>query len=306
MQQDPAPTIKFGWFMSAEGIPEQEKVPLVMDEEMQVLPVVAEHFDSIWVQDHFYAFRKPSDAWLECWTTITWLAARFPRLHVGPIVLGVGYRNPALLAKMAATLQVLSEGRFIMGIGAGWRSSEYAAYSFPFPPTLTRVQQLGEAVEILRLMWTQEAPSFQGQHFRLENAYCEPRPAFPPPIMIGGGGEKLVLPLVGRMADIWDRYHGGAPGEVDLESYRRKRDIVRKHAAEAGREPESVAQSFTIENGQLPGSREDSDTWLTHLRPLVDLGVRQFILGFGHVTEADKVRRFAEEVIAPLRADANR
>jgi len=121
--------------------------------------------------------------------------------------------------------------------------------------------------------------------------------------MIGGGGEKLVLPLIGRLADIWDRYHGGPPADIDLESYSRKRDIVRKHAAEAGREPESVVQSFTIENGQLPESREDSDRWLAQLRPLLDLGVRQFILGFGHVTEADKVRRFAEEVIGPMRAD---
>lgn len=305
MQQDAVSTIKFGWFMSAEGVPGQEKVPLVMAEERQVLAVVAEHFDSIWVQDHFYAFRSPADAWLECWTTITWLAARYPTLHVGPIVLGVGYRNPALLAKMAATLQVLSEGRLIMGIGAGWREPEYAAYSYPFPPTLTRVQQLDEAVQIMRLMWTQEAPGFQGKHFQIEGAYCEPRPSFPPPVMIGGGGEKLVLPLVGRVADIWDRYHGGSPGDIDLESYSRKRDIVRKHAAEAGRDPESVVQSFTIEYGQLPASREDSDRWVAQLRPLLDLGVRQFILGFGHVTEVDKVRRFAEEVIAPIRAGAS-
>src|SRR3712207_5164765 len=106
MQQDPTRTIKFGWLMTAEGVPGREHVPLVVDEEPEVLPAVAQHFDSIWVQDHFYAFREPSDACMECWTTITWLAARFSSLQVGPIVLGVGYRNPALLAKMAATLQV--------------------------------------------------------------------------------------------------------------------------------------------------------------------------------------------------------
>src|SRR3712207_6791510 len=127
MPQDTAPTMKFGWFMSAEGVPGREEVPLVMSEERDILPLVAEHFDSIWVQDHFYAFRDPAHAWLECMTTLTWLAARYPTLHVGPIVLGVGYRNPALLAKMSATLQVLSEGRFIMAIGAGWRGPEYAA-----------------------------------------------------------------------------------------------------------------------------------------------------------------------------------
>ncbi len=306
MQQDPAPTIKFGWFMSAEGVPGREEVPLIMAEEPEVLPVVAEHFDSIWVQDHFYAFRDPSHAWLECWTALTWLAARYPGLHVGPIVLGVGYRNPALLAKMAASLQVLSAGRCIMGIGAGWRGPEYAAYDYPFPPTPARVQQLDEAVRIMRLMWTEQAPTFQGQHFRIEHAYCEPRPALPPPVMIGGGGEKLVLPLVGRVADIWDRYHGGPLEVIYLESYRRKAGIVRKHATEAGRDPESVVQSFTIENGVLPQSREDSANWLAHLRPLLDLGVRQLILGFGHVTDADKVRRFAEEVMSPIRAGDTR
>lgn len=305
MEDDPQNTIKFGWFMSAEGVPGQEAVPLVVAEDAEVLPVVAEHFDSIWVQDHFYAFRDPAHAWLECLTTLTWLAARYPGLHVGPIVLGVGYRNPALLAKMTATLQVLSEGRFIMGIGAGWRGPEYAAYDYPFPPTPTRVQQLDEAVQILRLMWTQEAPSFQGRHYRIGNAYCEPRPSQPPPVMIGGGGEKLVLPLVGRIADIWDRYHGGALEDIDLVGYSRKRDIVLKHAVEADRGPEAVVQSFTIENGRLPESREDSSRWLDHLRPLHDLGVRQFILGFGHVTEADKVRRFVEEVIGPMRRGAN-
>ncbi len=306
MQQDPAHAIKFGWFMSAEGVPGQEEVPLVMSEEREVLPFVAEHFDSIWVQDHFYAFRDPAHAWLECMTTLTWLAARYPRLHVGPIVLGVGYRNPALLAKMSATLQVLSEGRFIMGIGAGWRGAEYTAYDYPFPPTPARVQQLDEAVQILRLMWTEEAPTFQGQHYRIEKAYCEPRPSVPPPVMIGGGGEKLVLPLVGRIADIWDRYHGGALEEIDLEGYSRKREIVRKHAAEAGRDPEAVVQSFTIENGRLPESREDSDHWISQLRPLLDLGVRQFILGFGHVTDAGKVRRFVEEVMLPIRTGDSR
>jgi alkanesulfonate monooxygenase SsuD/methylene tetrahydromethanopterin reductase-like flavin-dependent oxidoreductase (luciferase family) len=204
---------------------------------------------------------------------------------------------------MAATLQVLSEGRLIMAIGAGWRGPEYTAYSYPFPPTRTRVEQLDEAVQIMRLMWTQQAPSFQGQHYQIENAYCEPRPAVPPPVMIGGGGEKLVLPLVGRVADIWDRYHGGTVEDIDTEGYSRKLSIVRSHAAEAGRDPDSIVQSFTIENGQLPASREDSTRWLGQLRPLFDLGIRQFILGFGHATDPDKVRRFAEEVIAPLRTE---
>jgi alkanesulfonate monooxygenase SsuD/methylene tetrahydromethanopterin reductase-like flavin-dependent oxidoreductase (luciferase family) len=301
MLRDHASTLKFGWFMIAMGVPGREHVPLLVEEEPEVLPVVARHFDSMWVQDHFYAFRDPSDSWLECWTALTWLAARYPGVSVGPIVLGVGYRNPALLAKMAATLQLLSEGHFIMGIGAGWREPEYPAYGYPFPPAPVRIQQLDEAVHIMRLMWTEPSPTFHGQHFHIENAYCEPRYNPPPPIMIGGGGEKLLLPLAGRQADIWDSYHGGTLDDIDLETYRRKLDILRRHAAEAGRDPGTIGQSFTIENERLPASREDSANWVTRLRPLVDLGVRQFILGFGHVTDPSLVERFAGEVIAPLR-----
>jgi hypothetical protein len=301
MQEDHARTLQFGWFMIAMGVPGREQVPLVVEEEPEVLPVVARYFDSIWVQDHFFAFRDRSDAWMECWTTLTWLAARYPTLKVGPIVMGVGYRNPALLAKMASTLQVLSEGRFIMGIGAGWREAEYPAYGYDFPPAATRIQQLDEAVQIMRLMWTEPAPTFHGKQYHIENAYCEPRYNPPPPIMIGGGGEKLLLPLVGRLADIWDRYHGGTIEDIDLENYQYKLEIVRRSAEEAGRDPASITQSYTIENERLPESSEESARWVERLRPLVDLGVRQLILGFGHVTDPALVERFAGEVMEPLR-----
>ncbi len=296
--------VQFGWFMPAGAVLEQREVPILLAEEPYILPLVAEHFDSIWVPDHFYAFTDPADAWLEAWTTITWLAARFPRLKVGPIVLGVGYRNPALLAKMAATLQVLSGGRFIMGIGGGWRDAEYAAYGYPFPAASIRIQQLDEAVQIMRLMWTEAAPTFHGVHYQIDNAPCVPRPAPPPPVMIGGGGPRRLLPLAGRVADIWDLYHGGLLEAIDLAAYEQKRDIVRQHATEAGRDPAAILQSFTIENDALPESREDAARWLTHLRPLIDLGVRQFLLGFGPVTDVDGVQRFADEVIAPLREQA--
>jgi alkanesulfonate monooxygenase SsuD/methylene tetrahydromethanopterin reductase-like flavin-dependent oxidoreductase (luciferase family) len=302
MPAERAHTIEFGWFMLGSAEPDHPSVPLLMAEEPAILPLVAEHFDSIWVPDHFSAFADPAHAWIECWTALTWLTARFPRLHAGPIVLGVGYRNPALLAKMAATLQVLSGGRFIMGIGAGWRAAEYAAYGYPFPAPAVRIQQLAEAVEIMRLMWTQSAPTFTGRHFQIAQAYCEPRPNPPPPIMIGGGGEKLLLPLAGRVADIWDRYHGGPLDAIDRADYRHKWEIVQRSATEAGRDPSAILQSYTIETGHLPESAADSAQWRDALRPLIDLGVRQFILGFGHVTGAGPLRRLADEVLAPLRA----
>jgi alkanesulfonate monooxygenase SsuD/methylene tetrahydromethanopterin reductase-like flavin-dependent oxidoreductase (luciferase family) len=120
------------------------------------------------VYDHFYGFAERSDSWLEGWTTLTWLAARFPTVQIGPLVLGVGYRNPALVAKMAATLQVLSGGRLVLGLGAGWREEEYRAYGYPFPKAVDRIRQVEEAVQIMRRMWTEPAPTFKGESFVIE------------------------------------------------------------------------------------------------------------------------------------------
>jgi alkanesulfonate monooxygenase SsuD/methylene tetrahydromethanopterin reductase-like flavin-dependent oxidoreductase (luciferase family) len=300
MPADSSEDLEFGWFMMARGVPGHDAIPLVVDQQPTILPMVAEHFDSLWVHDHFYAFADPTQTWLECWTMMTWLAACYPGVKIGSIVLGIGYRQPALLAKMATTLQVLTGGRLILGIGAGWRGEEYAAYGYPFPPASIRVQQLDEAIQILRLMWAHPAPSFQGQHFQIAQAYSAPRPD-PPPIMIGGGGEKRMLPLIGRRADIWDRWYAGPLHAADRADYQHKLTLVQRHAQEAGRAPGAIRQSITIENGRLPESPAESVAWIEQLRPLVELGVRQFILDFGRVTTPDAVRRFADEVMTPLR-----
>ena len=292
--------LEFGWFVPPIGIAETEYVPLAKWQQDKILPVVVEHFDSLWAPDHFYAFEDPANPWLECWTVLTWLAARFPTMKVGQVVLAVGYRNPALLAKMAATLQELSGGRLILGIGAGWRAEEYEAYGYDFPATVVRVKQLDEAVQIMRLMWTESTPTFKGEHFHIEKAYCAPRPTPVPPIMIGGSGEQLVLPLIARLADIWDLYHGHTYDTIDLEAYRRKRDIVRRPAEAAGRDPSKITQSVTIGEAKLPETSDDSKSWLRHLEPLVELGVSQFILDCGHVASPEPVARFGEEVISVM------
>jgi alkanesulfonate monooxygenase SsuD/methylene tetrahydromethanopterin reductase-like flavin-dependent oxidoreductase (luciferase family) len=289
--------IKFGWAAPVIGVPESEFVPIVMAQQAKILPVVAEHFDSAWVFDHFYGFERRTDPYLECWTTLTWLAARFPSLQVGALVMGVGYRNPALVAKMGATLQVLSHGRLVLGIGAGWRGEEYTAYGYPFPTPAVRIQQLDEAVQIIRRMWTEIAPSFEGEYFELKDAYCPPLPTQPPPIMIGGAGEQLMLPLIARRADWWNT------GFMDADTYRRKRDIVHHHAEAAGRDPAGIVHTFMKEGLALPESSEDVARWLDELRPLVALGVTHFMLDFGHVTSTEPILRFVKEVMAPLNAE---
>src|SRR5262245_40592387 len=153
-------------------------------------------FDSAWVCDHFLPWAwwigdpKTTDN-LECMTSLSYLAGRFPELDFGSLVLANSYRNPALLAQMGATLQTFSGGRFILGIGAGWKEDEYRAFGFDFPPAVVRIKQLEEGVQIIRRMWTKDDPSFKGEYYQIEHAYCRPRPEPPPPIMIGGGGEQL-------------------------------------------------------------------------------------------------------------------
>lgn len=288
------PRIKFGWIAPVVGVEDSQYDPIVITQQAEILPVVAQHLDSVWVFDHFYGFEKPTDPYLECWTTLTWLAARYPTLQVGTLVMGVGYRNPALAAKMGATLQALSHGRLVLGIGAGWRSQEYQAYGYPFPEPRVRIQQLEEAVHIIRLMWTETAPTFKGEHFQIKEAFCPPLPSPPPPIMIGGGGEQLMLPLIARLADWWNI------SMVGVDTYRRKRDILHRHAEAAGRDPSEIVHTYMKTDRPLPESSAAVALWLEELQALIDLGVTHFMLDFGYVTSSEPIIRFAEEVIAPL------
>ena len=155
--------------------------PIVMYQEEHILPQALPHFDSVWIADHFYGFdAEKKEGFLEGWVTLTWLAAKFPDVQLCHHVLGHGYRNPALTAKMASTLQVLSGGRFILGIGGGWREDEYRSYGYEFPSAGTRLRQLEEVVQICRLMWTEAHPTFTGEHFSIDDAAATPRPDVAP------------------------------------------------------------------------------------------------------------------------------
>jgi len=279
------------------GWPDTGTVPAVLLHQETLLPVVAQYFDSIWVFDNLYGFGEPGYPYLESWTTLTWLAARFPEMQLGTLVLGVGLRNPALLAKMAATLQTLSGGRFILGLGAGWREEEYRAYGFPFPSPARRIAQLDEAVTIIRRMWTEPASTFTGRHYQIHDAYCEPRPVPPPPVMIGGEGEKLMLPLIARRADWWNT------GEWDVTIYRTRLDILYREAEVAGRDPSTIVLTMEQMGCRLPETPSDSSRWLEELQPFVELGVTHFMFDFGNPSSPEPVARFAEEVIAPLNAE---
>lgn len=286
--------VKFGWIAPVMGLPESGNVPIITRQEGKVMPLVAEHFDSVWVFDHLLGFGNLDTPFLESWTTLTWLAARYPTLQIGNLVLAAGFRHPPLLAKMAATLHALSEGRFVLGIGAGWRHEEYDAYGYRFPTTPARVQQLDEAVQIIYRMWVEKAPTAHGKYYQVEEAYCSPRPVPTPPIMIGGTGEKLMIPLIARLADWW------SVPPINIEDYRRKRNLLHKHMKATGRHPSEMTQVYAVYRAVLPSTAEDSAHWLDQLRPLVELGVTHFQFDFGNQEETEPIRRFAEEVIAPL------
>ena len=287
--------VKFGWLSPVAGHAGSDFVPIVMYQQEHILPTALSHFDSVWIADHFYGFdADKTEGFLEGWTTLTWLAARFPDVDLCHHVLGHGYRNPALTAKMASTLQVLSGGRFILGIGAGWREDEYRSYGYDFPSTATRLRQLEEVVQICRLMWTEAHPTFHGEHFTIDDAAATPRPDVVPPVCIGSSGEKIGLPIVGRRADIWN----GAYRSDD--QWTRLRGIVDDAATDAGRDPADIESCVTVA-GELPETDAASEQWVERLAHLRDLGITYFVMDFGHPLHAEPALRFAEQVITPLR-----
>jgi F420-dependent oxidoreductase-like protein len=195
-------------------------------------------FRSVWVMDHFYQLPPlggPSQPMLEAYTLLGALAASTARVELGAMVTGVTYRHPAVLAKQVTTLDIVSGGRAVLGIGAAWYDVEHAGYGIPYPPVPERMNRLEEAAQVCRAMFTEDAPSFAGQYYRIEQARNVPRPIRPggPPILIGGSGPKRTLRAVARLADACN-IHGGA-GTI-----RRTVEVLHRHCADAGRDPSAV------------------------------------------------------------------
>ena len=287
--------LKFGWLSPVIGNRWSDHQPIVIYQERNILPTAMQHFDSLWVADHFYGFDAKTDPFLEAWTTLTWLAAKFPAVLLCHHVLGHGYRPPALTAKMAATLQTLSEGRFMLGIGAGWRQDEYQAYGYDFPKPAVRFGQLEDVIHICRAMWTQDLPTYKGKYFAISEASAPPLPEVVPPICIGASGEQIGLPLVGRLGDAWNSFWSG-----DEAKWIRKRDIVRACAERAGRHSGDIEMIVTIER-PLPTTDAESEVMQSDLTRLVEIGIEHFVMDFGHPLTTEHVDRFVEQVLTPMR-----
>ena len=198
-------------------------------------------FDSFWVMDHFHQIRNVGELqepMLESWTTQSVVAGFTSKIKLGTLVTGIVYRHPSVLAKVGATLDVLSKGRLYMGIGAAWNVDEATAYGIPFPPIRERMQRLEEAVQIIKKMWTEERTTFAGKSYQIRDAYCNPKPIQKPhpPIMIGGSGERRTLKIVAKYADACNLF-----GSV--ETVKRKLAILREHCQSVGRDYDSIVKS---------------------------------------------------------------
>ncbi len=219
----------------------------LVEDTFPYLDQVVGPFDSLWFPDHL---QYDSHKVAEGWSLMAYALGRYPNKLCGHDVLCNSFRNPAHLAKMAATMQALSGGRVVLGIGAGWNEEEYLAYGWPFPSARVRIAQLAEAIQIIRAMWTGVPASFQGEHYRVAQAYCEPRPDPLPPIMVGGTGEKYLLRVVAQHADWWNYVFR------DLETYARKQEVLRAHCRTVGREYEEITQVIHSEILIAPTERE--------------------------------------------------
>ena len=307
--------LQFGWHMPSCPT-DGSNGPAFVEQLHHALQRIAPHFDSVWVDDHVL----PGSAWLsndtpylECLTTIPYLAALHPVLTFGTSVVCQSYRNPALLAKMAANLQLLTGGRFLFGIGAGWMEEEYRAYNFAFPTAAARIDQMEETIQIVKRMWTEAPASFAGTYYRIENAYCAPRPDPMPPIMIGGGGERKTLRVVAQYADWWN-FPGGS-----VENYARKLDVLRQHCQAVGRDYGDIVKTWSPEAIAIAKTeaeaRQIAETSLfkkdviigtpaqvaEQIQPFVDLGVERLIVRVIDFPDTAGVELFAQEVIPLLR-----
>jgi alkanesulfonate monooxygenase SsuD/methylene tetrahydromethanopterin reductase-like flavin-dependent oxidoreductase (luciferase family) len=308
--------LKFGWHMHSFPV-DGSSGPAFLDQIHHTLDRIHPHFDSVWVDDHMmpWAEWQANDTpYLECTTTIAYFAAAYPSLKFGASVLCQSYRNPGLLAKMAANLQFVTGGRFLFGIGAGWMEEEYLAYNIDFPKPSVRIAQLEEAVQIVRVLWTQSPASFEGTYYRIKDAYCEPRPDPVPPLLIGGGGDRLTLRVVAKHADWWN-ISGGT-----YDNYAHKLNVLRQHCAAVGRDCDDIVKTWSAEAVAVADTEAEAQRIAAgspynensivgtptqvaeQLQAFIDLGVRHLIVRLLDFPSTQGIETFAREVMPRLAA----
>lgn len=313
-----------GWRMDLVDISD----PIEQYETMTRFGQEAERlgFDSIWVYDHFHTVPTPQqETTFECWMCMAALARDTSTIRLGQMVTCNNYRNPALLAKMASTVDVMSHGRLDFGIGAGWYQEEFEAYGYPFPDGPERLRMLDEGLQVIKTMWTEPYATFEGQYYHVRGAINEPKGVQKPhpPIWVGGSGEKVTLKLVAKYGDACNISVGTNP-----DDYRQKYAVLREHCDRLGRDYASIIKSAhlfltLVEPGRDPektaerwlklrnktfeeyrkqafvGTPVETVGWLQRIR---DAGTDYVILYFyNDLTHLDTLRLFAEEVLGAMR-----
>jgi len=286
-------------------------------------------YDSLWLYDHFHTVpRAEIEPTFECWTVMAALAEATSRIRLGQLVTCAQYRNPAYLAKISACVDVISGGRVDVGLGAGWKQDEFAAYGYEFAKIGARLGRMADTARILRAMWTEERATVAGKHFAVKDAVNEPKPLQKPhpPLWIGASGERVALRMVAELADGWN-YNRGPEG------FEHKLTVLRGHCADVGRDPatlrisvertcaifdnDSERQAFVAR--YWPGARPErikafldagcvgtADEVTAHLRFFIERGAELVILWFQDLAEvgsgSSQAERFMREVAPRLRA----
>jgi len=298
--------------------------PIEKYETMSRCAVEAEHagFDGLFLYDHFHTVPDPTlESVFECWTSMAALARDTKTIRLGQMVTCNSYRTPSLLAKMASCIDVMSHGRLILGIGAGWYDHEYLAYGYEYPETPERLRMLRESLQVIKAMWTDEEATFEGNHYRIRGAINEPKPVQKPhpPIWIGGAGEKVTLKLVAQYGDACNV-------REDLDTTRHKLDVLRQHCETVGRDYDSIlktAEFYAILGDRKEAERVVRDTarrtrkdeafvresqeWIgdadyiaNTMGEYAEAGIQYFIVNLPNAAEGGAFTHFAEEVFPKL------
>ncbi len=294
-------------------------------QEVKRFAVEAERlgFHSVWVNDHLLPPGGPADGpFMESWMILSAIATGTQRVKLGTLVTPVHFRLPSLLAKMSASLDYVSEGRFILGIGAGWYKQEYETFGIPFPNMQTRIEQLEEAAQIVKLLWTEKKASFDGRHYRIRDAINEPKPVQKPhpPLLIGGTNPRI-LDVVAKHADVWNISYPSSPARFERSS-----KAVDDACQNAGRNPKTLRRSVLLESliatdgaafdkllsesGRTRGMKLDDyrqrlssgvvglpEECIERVRYYQTWGVDLIVLSFPSNNDLEQLRRFAENVI---------
>ena len=295
------PLVEFGFMLRQKNDPGHSWQDLIVHNQTSIA-ALTKGFSSLWVEDHLQW--EMTDTF-EAFTTLSYLAASYPQFKIGTLVLSQSYRNPALLAKMMATLQALSSGRVILGLGAGWKEDEYLSYNYPFPTTKIRMEQLEEAAQLVRAMWQAPQPvTFEGKHYAVHNAYCIPQPSPTIPLLIGGGGEQRTLALVARYADWWNF------NSCTVEEYDHKVSILKQHCKDVGRDFSEITLTYlgTVSVAEDPAKvqRNPSKHFIAgnakevtqELQRFRDIGVSHFIFRF---LDHETIEHFVKSVVPNFR-----